>query len=256
MDSPVDAMGQLECEVLAIPGDDRKAVVAGFAMGIFLPILAVIAFFTTSPKDPMVHLVMPAGACLLGFVFLATGVYKKLTNGTHVRVFSDRLTCVDRSGALEIRWEDVYGIRESTVKVVINGPQGMHSHTDQFVTLLDREGAEIKFGGKPTDIRRVVNAVVAHAYEYIAPRLEKELADGAVVDLGSVRVSSAGLETSKGKLAWHEIGRVEVSEGRLEIWLPNAETWLSTPLHALVNYRVLFAWLDRHTGRNAGAPQW
>jgi hypothetical protein len=207
----------------------------------------VFVLYNDPPKREKDYILLAVlvGLAAFGFGYM---VYKlRHRPGKRVIVCSGGLACVEGGRTLVCLWPEVRSIKEALVDFYVNG---LYRHTDRFITMEDRDGTVIEFGGAPKEVDEVADAVVDHAYEVITPRLLERLARRKSVRVGPLTVSETGVESEQGKLFWADLKAVKVEKGELVVLERGRRApWFKCPLGDIENYRVLLTLLEQR-----GAP--
>jgi len=231
-------LGELECEVHAVEGFETKKLWAGYCGGVVVLALAACVPLAKELKDPAVRYLLSSLLLAGAAAFFGYGIYWQSRIGKWAAVYQQGIVVWHRGRAQVMCWDEIAAIYDALIHFYING---IASHTNRFVKLLDSEGQRLEFGGRPKTIALVADAVADHLYEHISPGIMARLAQGLAVDFGPIRVSATGIETAFGALSWDQLQKVTLAEGRLRLYdRDGAGIWFSTKLGEVPNSRVLF----------------
>jgi len=240
-------LGELECEVHAVEGFETKKLWAGYCGGIAVLALAGCVPLAKELKDPAVRYLLSSLLLAGAAAFFGYAIYWQSRIGKWVAVYQQGIVVWHRGRAEIRRWDEIAEVYDAQIQFIING---MASHTNRFVKLLDSDGQRIEFGGRPKTIALAADAIADHVYAHIGPGIMAQLAHGQAVDFGPIRVSATGIETAFGALSWDQLQKATLAEGRLRLYdRDGAGIWFSTKLSEVPNSRILFEVVQNALGR-------
>ncbi|MGW9211890.1 DUF6585 family protein [Embleya sp. NPDC055664] len=148
-------------------------------------------------------------------------------------------------------WDEIVGIHRFTTKE----KKWVTSFTAHALHVVSEEGTEIvvnhAFEGGVT---RFVAEVDQAFTRTRLPRDRSRLTAGERIDFLAVRLDSAGIGHDRGRLGWHEVDRIAVSNGRLRIHRRGArQPWVDIPMQFVRNASVLMALAAGMGGETTGS---
>ncbi|WP_335936518.1 DUF6585 family protein [Streptomyces sp. PTD5-9] len=146
-------------------------------------------------------------------------------------------------------WDEIDGIRRRSTQVT----NGIVSATTHELWVSPREGAEITVTDEYEGAARFTDELDKAFTRARLPQDSDRLKAGERVDFFGVHLDPAGVGHLGDRLGWHEVGRVTVKHGWLEIHRHDGgKPWMRLPVEAVQNLSVFLALVARMRRQAAG----
>ncbi|MFI6639491.1 DUF6585 family protein [Streptomyces sp. NPDC050504] len=148
-------------------------------------------------------------------------------------------------------WDEIASVTRQGTKV----SNGITSATMHQLTVWSQDGAEIVLGDEYGGLAAFAEGLDEAFSRVRVPQDAERLEAGARVEFGLVRISTSGIELGDNRIAWREVERVDVKQGRVEVRRRGErKPWLTLPAPGFPNLLVFVTLADalRRRGADGG----
>ncbi len=158
----------------------------------------------------------------------------------HVYLFEHGLIQAERSGAVDLRWDQIDWVTQAITHVY---RYGIRVQSTYVYTLRRVDGYTTKITHFYRDIAELGNTIAGQVTAVRLPRAIDAIRAGQTVNFGDLSLNASGIAAAgKGALPWTEIQRVTVTNGYVSV--AKQGKWLSWSSQPAKDIRNLFVFLE------------
>ena len=185
---------------------------------------------------------LPASIFLALGVFMTWGVRRQ--SDLRVRVYERGFTYTRRGRTLAFPWDEIEVFSESE-QAVRHVPSGAWSGVGYQYFIRRSDGRTLRMDNEVAGVRALGERLREQTGGRLLSSAAELVARGEAADFGPLAVTSEGVVRGERKLPWAELGRVDVSEGKVVVVDRAGRRWSEDLYGCVPNAHVLLVLAQR-----------